>query len=75
MRFGLYFSLFEWFHPLFLSDQANHFRTQRYVSVRLQKSILRQTFSKLAKLVSSYLVELSDPIMCRPVPCNYATDY
>jgi alpha-L-fucosidase len=32
LRFGLYYSLFEWFHPLFLSDKANHYHTQRYVA-------------------------------------------
>ena len=33
LKFGVYFSLFEWFHPLFLADKANHYHTQRYVSV------------------------------------------
>lgn len=33
LRFGVYYSLFEWFHPLFLTDKANHYRTQRYVAV------------------------------------------
>ncbi|XP_065906797.1 alpha-L-fucosidase-like [Dysidea avara] len=32
IHFGLYYSLFEWFHPLFLQDQANNFKTQHYVS-------------------------------------------
>ena len=33
IHFGLYYSLFEWFHPLFLKDKANNFTTQEYVSV------------------------------------------
>ena len=31
LRMGLYHSIFEWFHPLFLEDKANGFRTRRYV--------------------------------------------
>ncbi|XP_030840020.1 alpha-L-fucosidase [Strongylocentrotus purpuratus] len=30
IHFGLYFSLFEWFHPLFLYDKANGFQTREY---------------------------------------------
>ena len=33
IHFGLYYSLYEWFHPLFLQDQANKFETQTYVMV------------------------------------------
>ncbi|XP_074043843.1 plasma alpha-L-fucosidase [Macrotis lagotis] len=30
MHFGLYYSLFEWFNPLFLKDQRNSFHTRNY---------------------------------------------
>ncbi|KAM9003234.1 plasma alpha-L-fucosidase [Sarcophilus harrisii] len=30
LHFGLYYSLFEWFNPLFLEDQANFFQTRYY---------------------------------------------
>jgi len=33
IHFGLYYSLFEWFHPLFLKDKANNFTTQEYIAV------------------------------------------
>ena len=33
IHFGLYYSLFEWFHPLFLKDKANKFTTQEYIAV------------------------------------------
>lgn len=33
IHFGLYYSLFEWFHPLFLQDKANNFQTNTYVTV------------------------------------------
>ena len=33
IHFGLYYSLFDFFHPLYLEDQANNFTTQNYVNV------------------------------------------
>ncbi|CAH3122438.1 unnamed protein product [Pocillopora meandrina] len=31
---GLYHSLYEWFHPLYMKDVANNFTTQNYVKVK-----------------------------------------
>jgi hypothetical protein len=31
MRMGLYHSIFEFFHPLYLQDKANNLTTSRYV--------------------------------------------
>jgi len=28
VKFGVYYSLFEWFHPLYLHDKANNFTTR-----------------------------------------------
>ena len=33
ITFGLYYSLYEWFHPLYLKDKENKFTTQEYVDV------------------------------------------
>ncbi len=33
IHFGLYFSLFEWFNPLYLNDKQNKFATRDYVEV------------------------------------------
>ena len=33
LHFGLYYSLFEWFNPLFIQDQANNFSTRDFVTV------------------------------------------
>ena len=37
VHFGIYFSLFEWFHPFFLYDQQNQFRTRLYPEVTYNK--------------------------------------
>ncbi len=31
--FGLYHSMYEWFHPLYLEDKQNDFKTQYFPSV------------------------------------------
>ena len=31
VRFGLYYSLFEWFNPHYLKDKANGFKTDEYI--------------------------------------------
>jgi len=33
IRFGLYHSLYDWFHPLYLQDKANNFATTKFVEV------------------------------------------
>ena len=35
LTFGLYFSLYEWFNPLYLQDMHNTPKTQKYVNVSL----------------------------------------
>ncbi len=34
IQFGLYHSMFEWFHPLYLEDKQNNFTTQLFPTVR-----------------------------------------
>ncbi|XP_012940107.1 alpha-L-fucosidase [Aplysia californica] len=46
IKFGVYHSMFEWFNPLFLKDQANGFRTQEYVKTK--------TLPELYELVNRY---------------------
>lgn len=33
LMLGIYYSLFEWFHPFYLEDKKNHFQTQVYPRV------------------------------------------
>lgn len=33
MKFGLYYSLYEWFNPHYLRDKANGFKSDEYIKV------------------------------------------
>ncbi|OWF55891.1 Alpha-L-fucosidase [Mizuhopecten yessoensis] len=46
MNFGLYHSLYEWFHPLYLADKANNFQTQDFVR--------EKTLPELYEIVNRY---------------------
>lgn len=50
IKFGLYHSMFEWFHPLFKKDQANGFRTQEFVKAK--------TMPELYEIVNKYKPEI-----------------
>ncbi|XP_074649548.1 alpha-L-fucosidase-like isoform X1 [Tubulanus polymorphus] len=39
VHFGLYYSLFEWFHPLWLQDKANNFATRDFVTNKMMPEI------------------------------------
>ena len=38
LHFGVYFSQYEWYHPLYLQDKSNGYKTQYYVKVTLSIS-------------------------------------
>ncbi|XP_044192203.1 tissue alpha-L-fucosidase-like [Thunnus albacares] len=50
LRLGLYHSLYEWYHPLFLLDQASGFKTQNFVA--------HKTLPELVNLVMTYKPDL-----------------
>ena len=50
LRFGLYYSLFEWFHPLFLDDESSSFQKRQFP--------VSKTLPELRELVSKYRPEV-----------------
>nr|CAB3247389.1 alpha-L-fucosidase-like [Phallusia mammillata] len=50
IKFGLYHSLFEWFNPLYLNDQAANFSTRKYVTDK--------TMPELYEIVNNYKPEV-----------------
>uniref|UniRef100_A0A224XN67 Putative alpha-L-fucosidase n=1 Tax=Panstrongylus lignarius TaxID=156445 RepID=A0A224XN67_9HEMI len=50
LRFGLYHSLYEWFHPLYVADKKNNFTTQDFVNNKI--------FPEMKELVLNYKPEI-----------------
>ncbi|XP_037330368.2 tissue alpha-L-fucosidase-like [Pungitius pungitius] len=50
LHFGLYHSLYEWFNPLFLADQASGFKTQNFVA--------EKALPELVDLIKTYKPDL-----------------
>ncbi|XP_047123724.1 alpha-L-fucosidase isoform X1 [Hydra vulgaris] len=57
VHFGMYYSLFEWFHPLFLLDKANNFKSQEYV----QTVVKPQLYDFVNKYKPEYIWSDGDP--------------
>ena len=51
MKFGLYHSMFEWFHPLYVKDKENKFETQDFVRLK--------TMPELVEIVRKLIFEMS----------------
>ena len=66
VHFGLYYSLFEWFHPLYLMDKANGFKTREYRDVSLSTVVpihinLKNIFMLIIEL-EQFAVTISAPM-------------
>jgi alpha-L-fucosidase len=57
MHFGLYHSLYEWYHPLYLQDKANNFETQDFVRLKTMPELyeLVRIIKRLMRPVSQGL--------------------
>jgi alpha-L-fucosidase len=45
LKFGLYHSLYEWFHPLYLADKTNKFQTQSFVEAKTMPELYEIVWS------------------------------
>lgn len=79
LHYGLYNSLYEWFHPLYLADKKNGFKTQDFVMHKLLPELYNmvvrcvqvKSLHLLLKLLHVYTnVYLS---LCRPVVLQVQT--
>ncbi len=50
VKFGLYYSLYEWFNPMYLRDKDNHYSTREYVEKKM--------LPELKQLVTDYAPEV-----------------
>ena len=53
LHFGVYFSQFEWYHPLYLQDKNNSFKTQYYVQVLVALPCIAYHLEHSAMVISS----------------------
>lgn len=66
IRFGLYYSLYEWFHSLYLKDKSSKWKAQEYVNV----CIIDTKFRHMGKKSSSNKVHAAfNKIQITPL-CN-----
>ena len=67
LKFGLYHSLYEWFHPLYLQDKKNKFKTQDFVRTKtvpelyeiVRKTSFRKHFSSKFNLIIEMRIDRS----------------
>lgn len=51
LHYGLYNSLYEWFHPLYLIDKKNGFKTQEFVLQKLLPELYNMVVRSVALTV------------------------
>jgi len=52
IKFGLYHSLYEWFHPLYLKDKANNWTTQDFVTSKTMPELYEIVILKNSALIN-----------------------
>lgn len=54
MHFGVYHSLYEWYHPLYLQDKANKFQTQDFVRMKTMPELYELVYYTFLFLINSF---------------------
>nr|CAD7605313.1 unnamed protein product [Timema genevievae] len=60
LKFGLYHSLFEWFHPLYLLDKANGYKTQYFVGNKTMPELYELSVVAIATVQTSSEYDASE---------------
>lgn len=79
LHYGLYNSLYEWFHPLYLIDKKNGFKTQEFVLQKLLPELYNMVVRSVVLKILCQLIALYTCMpavylnLCSPVALEVST--